>query len=79
MLSWIRNKCLIRRLIVVKLLFALGILILYPLQADAKRVRVRGYIRQDGTYVASHYCTAPDGNPYNNYSYPGNYTLTRVK
>ena len=41
--------------------------------AEAKRVRVKGYYRKDGTYVRPHYRTAPDGNPYNNYSYPGNY------
>lgn len=34
---------------------------------------VRGYYRKDGTYVQPHYRTAPDGNPYNNYSFPGNY------
>lgn len=44
------------------------------LEVDAaKRVRVKGYYRKDGTYVRPHYRTAPDGNPYNNYSYPGNY------
>jgi hypothetical protein len=37
------------------------------------RVRVKGYYRKDGTYVAPHYRSDPDGNPYNNYSYPGNY------
>ncbi len=37
------------------------------------RVYVRGYYRKDGTYVRPHYRTAPDGNPYNNYSFPGNY------
>jgi hypothetical protein len=34
---------------------------------------VRGYYRSDGTYVRPHYRTNPDGNPYNNYSFPGNY------
>jgi hypothetical protein len=37
------------------------------------RVKVKGYYRKDGTYVRPHYRTAPDGNPYNNYSFPGNY------
>ena len=37
------------------------------------QVRVRGYFRRDGTYVQPHSRTAPDSNPYNNYSYPGNY------
>lgn len=35
-------------------------------------VSVRGYYRRDGTYVAPHYRSNPDGNPYNNWSYPGN-------
>jgi hypothetical protein len=34
---------------------------------------VRGYYRSDGTYVRPYYRTNPDGNPYNNYSFPGNY------
>jgi hypothetical protein len=36
------------------------------------QVRVRGYFRKNGTYVQPHYRSLPDGNPYNNYSYPGN-------
>lgn len=31
-----------------------------------------GYMRKDGTYVQPHYQTAPDRNPYNNYSTKGN-------
>lgn len=34
---------------------------------------VRGHIRQDGTYVAPHYRSTPDGSQYNNYSSKGNY------
>lgn len=34
---------------------------------------VRGYYRSDGTYVPPHQRTNPDGNPYNNYGFPGNY------
>ncbi len=37
------------------------------------QVHVNGYTRKDGTYVKSHYRSNPDGNPYNNWSYPGNY------
>jgi hypothetical protein len=33
---------------------------------------VNGYYRKDGTYVAPHMRTAPDNNPYNNYSTQGN-------
>lgn len=37
------------------------------------QVWVDGYYRDDGTYVEGHLRTEPDGSPYNNYSYPGNY------
>lgn len=37
------------------------------------RVYVKGYYRKDGTYVAPHYRSDPDGIITNNYSYPGNY------
>lgn len=33
---------------------------------------VRGYFKKDGTYVAPHYRTKPDNNPFNNYSTRGN-------
>ncbi len=36
------------------------------------QVHVKGYYRKDGTYVKPHYRSNPDGNPYNNWSYPGN-------
>jgi hypothetical protein len=35
-------------------------------------VYVRGYTRRDGTYVAPHYRSAPDGDFYNNWSTKGN-------
>ena len=59
----------------LKLLALLLVLFTFNcLEVDAaRRVRVKGYYRKDGTYVRPHYRTAPDGNPYNNYSYPGNY------
>ncbi len=34
---------------------------------------VRGYYRSNGTYVSPHYRTNPNGNPFNNYSFPGSY------
>jgi len=37
------------------------------------RVYVHGYFRSNGTYVRPYYRTNPDGNPYNNYGFPGNY------
>ena len=73
MLSWIKGSRIVSHLLIVKLILALGVLTLYPLEADGGRVRVRGYYRKDGTYVRPHYRSVPDGNPYNNYSYPGNY------
>lgn len=33
---------------------------------------VNPYVRKDGTYVQGHHRTAPDSNPYNNYSTQGN-------
>ena len=33
---------------------------------------IQGYTRKDGTYVQPHMRSSPDGNPQNNYSYPGN-------
>jgi hypothetical protein len=36
-------------------------------------VSVKGYTRRDGTYVQPHTRSAPDRNPTNNYSFPGNY------
>ncbi len=58
----------------VLLALLLLLFLLLPTFALAQgQVRVRGYVRKDGTYVAPHYRTAPDGNPYNNYSFPGNF------
>jgi hypothetical protein len=40
-------------------------------QEASAQVNVRGYVRSDGTYVAPHYRSNPDGNFYNNWStYP---------
>lgn len=54
-----------------KLVATFILLILFPLNVYA--VYVNGYYRSNGTYVNGYERTAPDGNPYNNYSYPGNY------
>src|SRR2546421_7113315 len=40
--------------------------------AFAEDVFVNGYYRKDGTYVQPHMRSAPDSNPYNNYSTKGN-------
>jgi len=57
----------------------LVISVLLPLAAPAQRsVRVKGYVRKDGTYVAPHYRSARDSNFWNNWSTYGNinpYTL----
>ena len=52
-----------------KALLALALLAATSAFADEY---VQGYIRHDGTYVAPHHRTAPDSNPYNNYSTQGN-------
>lgn len=38
----------------------------------AAQTHVNGYTRRDGTYVAPHVRTTPDGNRFNNYSTQGN-------
>lgn len=53
-------------------IFALLLILLIPV-SSVLAVHVNGYYRSNGTYVNSYERTAPDGNPYNNYSYPGNY------
>ena len=57
------------------ILFCLALLLLVGISTENlnAQVRVRGYFRKNGTYVAPHVRSAPDGNPYNNYSFPGNY------
>jgi hypothetical protein len=44
---------------------------LLPAAASAQ-VYVHGYTKSNGTYVAPHYRSSPDDNPYNNYSTRGN-------
>lgn len=43
----------------------------YPKEADAA-TRVRGYWRNNGTYVQPHYRSDPDGYRWNNWSSRGN-------
>ena len=40
--------------------------------AVAGDAHVNGYYRSNGTYVQPHMRSAPDNNPYNNYSTQGN-------
>jgi peptidoglycan hydrolase-like protein with peptidoglycan-binding domain len=60
------------RFVAQSISFLLMLLVLSVSILEAQ-VRVRGYYRKDGTYVRPHVRTAPDGSPYNNYSFPGNY------
>ena len=56
-----------KKMLILAALFA----ILLPVILEAGQVR--GYTRRDGTYVQPYQRTNPDGNPYNNYNFPGNY------
>ena len=49
----------------------LSVLLFFCFQTFGQ-VYVKGYYRKDGTYVKPHYRSNPDGNPYNNWSFPGN-------
>lgn len=44
---------------------------IFTTSANAQ-VYVHGFTTKNGTYVAPHYRSAPDGNPYNNWSTVGN-------
>jgi len=57
-----------KKLILLSLIL---LLFLIPLTSDAI-VSVKGYFRKDGTYVAPHFRSDPDGITSNNWSYPGN-------
>jgi hypothetical protein len=59
------------------LVIALMVLISFLTVSLAEAGSVRGYYRRNGTYVQPHYRTNPDGNPYNNYTFPGNYNSNR--
>jgi len=59
-----------------KLIVLAGVLMIvvsFFLTHLAEAGQVRGYYRNDGTYVQPYLRTNPDGNPYNNYNFPGNY------
>ena len=52
---------------------SLAVLITFIYASNAEAiVSVKGYYRKNGTYVAPHYRSDPDGIPTNNWSYPGN-------
>lgn len=57
----------------VGLLMVLMFLACFMAASRAEAEWVKGYFRSNGTYVQPYQRSNPDGNPYNNYSYPGNY------
>jgi hypothetical protein len=57
----------------MKKIVALSLLLLALSWTLSEAAQVRGHYRKDGTYVAPHQRSTPDGNPYNNYNFPGNY------
>jgi len=68
--NWLKNN--LKQIFSVALLILIvsgSILIYHDSYAD---VWVNGYYRSNGTYVSGHYRSSPDGNPYNNWSFPGN-------
>ena len=75
MYFWSREKIamrlLIKKLFVAGAALALMVSLVTVSVADAA-VHVNGYYRKNGTYVAPHYRSDPDGIPTNNWSYPGN-------
>lgn len=62
---FVRRSKMLRLLLVI-------VLLMVPATADARDVYVDGYYKRDGTYVQPHYRSAPDNNPYNNWSTKGN-------
>lgn len=54
------------------LIYTLTILIAFPVPVMAQETYVPGYYRNDGTYVQPHYRSAPNNNPYDNWSSQGN-------
>lgn len=68
------GKSYIKRLWMQCSLLILGAIVMFLSQASPSfsQVKVKGYIKKDGTYVKPYYRSNPDGNPYNNYSFPGN-------
>lgn len=50
----------------MKKLFTMALLALSTVSVQSQAGQVHGYVRHDGTYVAPHYRSDPDGNPYNN-------------
>ena len=58
-----------RSIIIVGFLVLISVLTVSLAEAEW----VKGYYRNDGTYVQPYQRSQPDRNPYNNYGFPGNY------
>jgi hypothetical protein len=54
------------------IIWCVSIFSIFLTSAIEAQVRVRGYFRKNGTYVAPHYRSSPDGVFYNNWSTKGN-------
>lgn len=67
------------KLRLIRLTVALMIIVSFSVVSIAQAGQVSGYSKKNGTYVAPHSRTNPDHNPYNNYSYPGNYNPNKGK
>lgn len=50
----------------------LGLVIVSIAMPAFAQTRVRGYVRQNGTYVAPHYRSSPNSSTYDNWSTRGN-------
>lgn len=57
---------------ILSALLIISILIIFAGSAFARDVYVKGYYRNNGTYVQPHYRTSPDNSLFNNYSTKGN-------
>lgn len=56
-----------------RMMLAAGLAATFSTVALAQQdTTVSGYYRKNGTYVEPYHRTAPDNNPYNNYSTQGN-------
>ena len=53
-------------------IFGILLVLVVTSTAKAQDTFVDGYYRNDGAYVQPHYRSAPNNNPYDNYSIQGN-------
>jgi hypothetical protein len=55
----------------MRAVLVIAVAMVFPVTASAQ-VYVQGYTKSNGTYVAPHYRSNPDGNRFDNYSTRGN-------